>query len=273
MSFYMPTGEEVSFCAHAAMGGAMIMATTKGANANQADSLQFTATMQPDQTYESIIHDHDIVSLRITQAPYIEEKMRHPPQLQRILRDALSIQGPELVQPPSIMSSRRSIRYPTFCNASIARPKTLVYLSSVETLNKTQAPPVSDSFRLACDAIQSTGLYLYAPCTSNADDDDDDDTLDDCVEFECRQFPRASGYSEDPATGIAAAALAVSLHTRGLQVPYYKFHQGTSMGKPSLIMVEDLQVRDIDDAKHVSFLLTGKVEVDSRETIEIFEDE
>jgi len=27
-----------------------------------------------------------------------------------------------------------------------------------------------------------------------------------------RQFPRSSGYKEDPATGIAAAALAASLH-------------------------------------------------------------
>ena len=29
------------------------------------------------------------------------------------------------------------------------------------------------------------------------------------LRYECRQFPRASGYPEDPATGIAAAALAV----------------------------------------------------------------
>jgi hypothetical protein len=89
-----------------------------------------------------------------------------------------------------------------------------------------------------------------------------------------RQFPRSSGYAEDPATGVAAAALAVSLqfcerqqhawllrqrqqrssHSTMTHEPEllpaqpplltsrYKFHQGTAMGHPSVIVVDNVQV-------------------------------
>jgi hypothetical protein len=66
-----------------------------------------------------------------------------------------------------------------------------------------------------------------------------------------RQFPRASGYPEDPATGVAAAALAVSLYQHQQQqqnvwptTTSFRFHQGTAMGKPSMILVENLKLID-----------------------------
>jgi predicted PhzF superfamily epimerase YddE/YHI9 len=51
----------------------------------------------------------------------------------------------------------------------------------------------------ACRRIGSTGLYPYAILDKQA------------RLFEARQFPRSSGYPEDAATGIAAAALAFGL--------------------------------------------------------------
>jgi Phenazine biosynthesis-like protein len=117
-----------------------------------------------------------------------------------------------------------------------------------------------------------------------------------------RQFPRASGYPEDPATGIAAAALAVSLHHAERLAPTrFKFYQGTAMGKASLIVVENVQLdivaddgsddthrnSDVDDEDDdvpppivnpkkqgtVSFILLGRVEVDDREMIEVDDEE
>lgn len=227
--------------------------------------ISFRADMQPDQDYQAVLHEHDIVSLDM-QAIFDEQRVHHPPQLQRILRDAVHAQAADLVQPTMLTrDGSESFRFPTFVNSSIARPKTLVYVSSIEALNALRAPPVSDAFRIACDALQSTGLYLYAPIADEADEDE--------ITCECRQFPRASGYPEDPATGIAAAALAVSLHARGMKRPYYKFQQGTAMGKPSLIMVENIQRLasggDAESETAVSFRLTGKVEVDCREEIEV----
>ena len=63
------------------------------------------------------------------------------------------------------------------CNVSIARPKTVVRVRSLEALQQIKVPPVhNDSFRQACDALDaSTGIYLYTKLL-NAKDDDDDDT-------------------------------------------------------------------------------------------------
>ena len=271
MSFYMPTGEPVSFCAHAAMGGVMQMIQQQAKIDDSTLPFAFRADMQPEQEYQAVLHKHDIVSLDM-QADFTEQRIQHPPQLQRILRNAINAQAPDLVQPPAMLS-HEGLRFPTFVNSSIARPKTLVYVNSVDNLNALRAPPVSDAFRIACDALQSTGLYLYSPIVN---DDETNADADELV-FECRQFPRASGYPEDPATGIAAAALAVSLHARGMVSPYYKFQQGTAMGKPSLIMVENIkrETTSSDEAEthtSVSFRLTGKVEVDSREEIEVEDD-
>jgi Phenazine biosynthesis-like protein len=71
-----------------------------------------------------------------------------------------------------------------------------------------------------------------------------------------RQFPRAAGYAEDPATGVAAALLAVGLHLceQSLQPggtameeettsTRYTFHQGTAMGRPSVLYVQDIQLQ------------------------------
>lgn len=87
-------------------------------------------------------------------------------------------------------------------NAVTSRVKTLIPMKSVEQLNGL----VSDMAQteLCCERIGSTGLYPYA--------------IDHQGErrFEARQFPKSSGYPEDAATGIAAAALAFGLLKNGL---------------------------------------------------------
>ncbi|CAN7143785.1 PhzF family phenazine biosynthesis protein [Bosea sp. LjRoot90] len=110
-------------------------------------------------------------------------------------------------------------------NAATSRVKTLVPLRSIETLNGLR--PDFARIEALCDAIGSTGLYPFAPV--------DPDT----GAFSARQFPRSSGYPEDAATGIAAAALAWSAWDLGLTSTHrVVIQQGEAMGRPSQITVE-----------------------------------
>lgn len=113
-------------------------------------------------------------------------------------------------------------------NACTSRTKTLIPLKSQAILNNLN--PDSDLLREICDKINSTGLYPYAFI----------DSKDQIVD--ARQFPKSVGYVEDPATGIAAAALAFGLLREKTVSTDVKrpvlVRQGWSMGKPSQIEVQ-----------------------------------
>ena len=87
-------------------------------------------------------------------------------------------------------------------NAITSRVKTLVPMRGVRQLN--ELVPDSVQIEACCDRIGSTGLYPYAIEHQGE------------RRFEARQFPKSSGYPEDAATGIAAAALAFGLLRNGL---------------------------------------------------------
>ncbi|GAA3436874.1 PhzF family phenazine biosynthesis protein [Kutzneria kofuensis] len=108
-------------------------------------------------------------------------------------------------------------------NASTSRVKTLIPLASQAILDAL-TPDFSRIPEL-CDQLGSTGLYPYAPSDPATQT------------FDARQFPRSSGYPEDAATGIAAAALAYGLLDNHLINPDRPVHvrQGRAMGKPSRI--------------------------------------
>ena len=110
-------------------------------------------------------------------------------------------------------------------NAATSRVKTLVPLRSVELLDGLR--PDFAQVATVCDAIGSTGLYPFAM-------PDPEQAI-----FCARQFPRSSGYPEDPATGIAATALAWSAWELGLTSKHrVVVRQGEAMGRPSQITVE-----------------------------------
>ena len=111
-------------------------------------------------------------------------------------------------------------------NAVTSRTKTLVPMRDVERLNALVADPVA--IEPVCRAIGSTGLYPYAVASAAE------------RTFEARQFPRSSGYPEDAATGIAAAALAFGLLANGTIAPDdrpVRIFQGRAMGRLSEIRV------------------------------------
>ncbi|KAH8646300.1 PhzF family phenazine biosynthesis protein [Xylariales sp. PMI_506] len=112
-------------------------------------------------------------------------------------------------------------------NASTSRVKTAIPLKSVEVLNTLQ--PDFSRVQGICEKLNSTGLYPYAISSR-----------EDSLEVEARQFPKSSGYPEDAATGIAAAALAYALASNGLLAPGQEVivYQGRSMGFLSQISVQ-----------------------------------
>jgi len=109
-------------------------------------------------------------------------------------------------------------------NACTSRVKTLVPLNSVAALDGLR--PDFARIQQLCERIGSTGLYPYAASDPDAQ------------VFDARQFPKSSGYPEDAATGIAAAALAFGLLDTGLVAAGdWPIHvrQGRAMGRPSEI--------------------------------------
>lgn len=111
-------------------------------------------------------------------------------------------------------------------NASTSRIKTLIPLKSVAILDGLR--PDFARIEQVCEKIGSTGLYPFA--ASDAGN----------RIFDARQFPKSSGYPEDAATGIAAAALAFGLLETGqvgVDGPPVRVRQGRTMGRPSEIRV------------------------------------
>jgi len=119
-------------------------------------------------------------------------------------------------------------------NATTSRTKTLVPLASPVVLNELK--PDFARLRKVCEDVGSTGLYPFA-C-----DWDDERT------YHARQFPAASGYPEDPATGVAATALLYGLKHWGLigLRRTIRVRQGEAMGRPSRIAVTLADHADAD---------------------------
>ncbi len=110
-------------------------------------------------------------------------------------------------------------------NATTSRTKTLIPLASPLVLNDLK--PDFSRLKSLCETIGSTGLYPFA-CD-----------LEDERTYHARQFPAASGYPEDPATGIAATALFYGLKHWGLigTRRTIRVRQGDAMGRPSRMAV------------------------------------
>jgi PhzF family phenazine biosynthesis protein len=118
-------------------------------------------------------------------------------------------------------------------NAATSRMKTLVRLPDAGMLHALQ--PDFGAIESVCEAIGSTGLYPYAV---------DGGSGPGAPALHARQFPKASGYPEDAATGIAAAALWGYLAQQGIievgaaaNPVTCTVHQGQAMGSPSAIAV------------------------------------
>lgn len=110
-------------------------------------------------------------------------------------------------------------------NATTSRAKTLIPLVSPLVLNELK--PDFSRLKGLCETLGSTGLYPFA-CD-----------IEDERTYHARQFPAASGYPEDAATGVAATALLYGLKHWGLigLRRTIRVRQGDAMGRPSRMAV------------------------------------
>jgi trans-2,3-dihydro-3-hydroxyanthranilate isomerase len=111
-------------------------------------------------------------------------------------------------------------------NAVTSRMKTLVPLKSSAILDALK--PDFSRMEALCTSLASTGLYPFAV-----------HSLPERI-FDARQYPKASGFPEDAATGVAATALAFGLVAYRLIPTDEKritVRQGRAMGRPSEIFV------------------------------------
>jgi PhzF family phenazine biosynthesis protein len=132
-------------------------------------------------------------------------------------------------------------------NACTSRVKTLIPLKDVAVLDGLR--PDYTRMEELCERIGSTGLYPYAQA------DRDRQIID------ARQFPKSSGYPEDPATGIAAAALSFGLLANGMVEVSERpiiIRQGRAMKRPSEIRVRF----QIEDGRPVGCWLGGPVRLE-----------
>ena len=180
--FWVPR-HEMEMCGHATIGALWTLATT---GQLQSGQIRIETRSGPVTGFVELKHSGD---------PYVEitqpvgKVVDLTREQESIVLGALRITRNDLLDLP-------------LQNAVTSRVKTLIPIKSVDRLNDLQTSmPTTEK---CCESIGSTGLYPYA-IDSQAD-----------RRFEARQFPKSSGYPEDAATGIAAAALAFGLLKNGL---------------------------------------------------------
>jgi PhzF family phenazine biosynthesis protein len=102
---------------------------------------------------------------------------------------------------------------------SIARAKLLVPLVDAEAVHAARPDP--DRLAELCRATGATGAYVFAPHPDGRPN-----------HLVARQFPVDAGMAEDPATGVAAGALAAYLASASGWSDI-EVDQGDAMGRPS----------------------------------------
>jgi PhzF family phenazine biosynthesis protein len=208
LRFWVPN-HEMSMCGHATVAAVWLLHER---GMLTSDAIRLDTRSGPVDAVLTTGADGR-TSVEISQPPGAVERLDES-QLSRMrLAEVLRIPVEQL-SPLPVQNSRTS------------RVKTLIPLVDVAALDGLE--PDYGSIEALCDEIGSTGLYPYAR------------SADDARVFHARQFPKSSGYPEDAATGIAAAALFFGLRASGqiddADAPVL-VRQGEAMGRPSEIRV------------------------------------
>lgn len=206
--FWVPN-HEMSMCGHATVGAVWLLHQT---GRLQRDRL--TVQTRSGQVEVRITgHTAEGAAVEISQPVGQIEPLPQAQLSRDEILDALGITRAQLAPLP-------------IQNACTSRVKTLIPLASPADLDALQ--PRFEKIEALCERIGSTGLYPYA-------------TFDAYQQiFDARQFPRASGYPEDAATGIAASALSFGLLANGMveaSARTITIRQGRAMKRPSQISV------------------------------------
>ena len=141
---------------------------------------------------------------------------------------------------------------------STARAKLMVPLRDYRALDTLQ--PDFEKLWAVCEKFKNTGFYAFTLETRRPQFD-----------IDARQFPLRAGYPEDPATGVAACALASYLvvNREGKEGwNGYQIAQGFAMDRPSVIRAEAF----VQDGRITATRVGGNALIMSDETVEISND-
>lgn len=124
-----------------------------------------------------------------------------------------------------------------------SRYKLIIPLKSRAILDSLK--PNFEMLKSLCEKYETSGFYPFAEEKGN---------------YYARQFPKNSGYPEDPATGVAASALGAYIldnkKTKSDGWHLTKIYQGQAMGKPSYIESYNL----VKDGKIIENTVCGYAE-------------
>jgi PhzF family phenazine biosynthesis protein len=108
-------------------------------------------------------------------------------------------------------------------SVSVSTPKLMVPLLTPHDVHRVE--PEFDALRQLCADLWTTGAYVFAPLPGGR-----------ARHFVARQFPVGGGVREDPATGVAAGALAAYVAQRAESATStwiaIEIDQGDKMGCP-----------------------------------------
>jgi len=222
MRFFVPL-HEMEMCGHATVGALWLLRKTG----------RWTTSSATVETASGLVRGY--ARHAGTPAEYVE--ITQPAGKLQTVSDAHHLQ--QIAEVLGVHSDE--ITLPVL-NAATSRVKTLIRLASVARLDALR--PDFSRVEALCEALDSTGLYPFAVDAQQA------------RSFHARQFPKSSGYPEDAATGIAAAALLFGLKAHGLvqaDGEGVTIHQGRAMRAPSAIRARF----DLDDAGAVTGCFIG----------------
>ncbi|WP_186103668.1 PhzF family phenazine biosynthesis protein [Burkholderia gladioli] len=206
--FWVPR-HEMSMCGHATVGAVWLLHQAGRLRGDRLNILTRSGRVQARITGQSA----EGAAVEISQPLGRVEPLPQARESRAAILEVLGIDETQMAPLP-------------IQNASTSRVKTLIPLASPAVLDALA--PRFDRVEALCDRIGSTGLYPYASLDAGRQI------------FDARQFPRSSGYPEDAATGIAAAALSFGLLANGLVEPSARtitIRQGRTMRRPSQISV------------------------------------
>lgn len=206
--FWVPN-HEMSMCGHATVGAVWLLHQS---GRLQRDRLTIQ-TLSGQVGIRITGHTAEGAAVEISQPVGRIEPLEEAQLSRDEILDVLGLNGAQLAPLP-------------IQNACTSRVKTLIPLASTTDLDALQ--PRFEKIEALCERIGSTGLYPYATFDAGRQI------------FDARQFPRASGYPEDAATGIAASALSFGLLANGMveaSARTITIRQGRAMKRPSQISI------------------------------------
>ena len=208
---YFVPDHELSICAHDTIGAVTIMVQEGLLKGNSAVIGTGAGPVRVDW-------EQDDRGTLVMMEQFLPEFRADAPAAEDLLR-ALRITAESLAVAPEM---------PAEC-ASTSRFKLMVPVKDRETLDSLK-PDLELLWNL-CDECGCSGFYVFAR---------DPEKADTCY---ARQFPCRSGYDEDPATGIAAAALGAYWVRHGLMQTEegwnrLRVYQGHAMGRPSFLAAD-----------------------------------